>query len=513
MKSHFVKDVAVLFTLSASVLVGAGEPSSGSDEIESLNDGYALALANPTLDPEAPRDPVAVQPAELDHLNTQIVNLARAYDPQAKTLRVSEEERNEPNYVATSASKFVKVFSGEGTLQEKLAALTQQDDAGKGSLTSTFVKKAAYSDVKNIHVCVAGLGGSASHWSNNGYNTVITNGYLNQASFPYHIAAKFNTSVYVGRYLDGQAKLFKIGDAANHDVIHPMVDADFVSYQDVNLQNNDVILYEDVKDNQDKNDIFFAPYEKFNEDIYTRMDGGKFHLYGHSRGGITNLQFVNAHNDWVSKVTSFATPYYSPILTKIHNWVNDWPSNVPTVFQYLKKAFLANTPSQGSYYDLSNEPLLASYRSSYNNLGNDQDKLDAYGYGYTIGYSTKVRIFGWNVEVGYTVEVPYDGMVGTDSGQGFSKGENTIDMGSLGNLLGIPSFSWTSDASNPLNVTRHKILINIAYPIDLYLHKEKRYVCNIPGSDADPGLNYFPLGLHNDEVNYQPIVNSIVSAL
>lgn len=511
MRSHSIKNVVALFSLAAGMLVGIGEPAKAPDKALSLYDGYAKTLANPLLDEEAPTDEVAVAPAELDHLNDEIVSLAKEYDPKAETLVVNKEDRLEPNYVKTSASEFVSAFEGEGTLEEKMAKLTNAKPVHLETLAAA--PKYQYEEgPKNIHVMVHGLGGSASHWTNEGYNSLVTNGYLNEASLPYHIAAKYGTSVYVGKMIDEEAKLLKIGDYETTGISYSLADTNFLSYSEIALKNNDVIVYEDKIHNQASDDAFEAPYEKFNEAIYSKMNGGKFYLYGHSRGGLTNLQYVNAHNDMVAHVTSFGTPYYSPVVSQIRDWVSKWPSDVPSVFQYIKQALLKSSPDYASYDDLVNDPLLASYRKTYNELGNDVSKLDAYGFGYSVGYSTKVKILRWTVEIGYSVEIPFDALVGTYSAMGTNNGQTKIDMGKLGDLLGIPSFSYKADISNTLNVTRHKWMVNIAYAIDLYLRKSKRYLCNIPGADNNSDTAIYALALHNDEIMYEPVVEEVTEA-
>jgi hypothetical protein len=96
MRSHSIKNVVALFSLAAGMLVGIGEPAKAPEKALNLYDGYAKTLANPVLDEEAPTDPVAVAPAELDHLNDEIVSLAKEYDPKAETLVVNKEDRLEP---------------------------------------------------------------------------------------------------------------------------------------------------------------------------------------------------------------------------------------------------------------------------------------------------------------------------------------------------------------------------------------------------------------------------------
>jgi hypothetical protein len=154
--------------------------------------------------------------------------------------------------VKTSASEFLSAFEGEGTLEEKMAKLT---NAKPVHLETMAAPKYQYEEgPKNIHVMVHGLGGSASHWTNEGYNSLVTNGYLNEASLPYHIAAKYGTSVYVGKMIDDEAKLLKIGDYETTGINYSLADENFLSYNDVTLEDNDVILYEDKIHNQSSDD-------------------------------------------------------------------------------------------------------------------------------------------------------------------------------------------------------------------------------------------------------------------
>ena len=179
-----------------------------------------------------------------------------------------------------------------------------------------------------ITVLTPGLGGTAAHWSNaypkvheNGNGSGVTYFAYNEDSIIHQLYMKAGGDAYVY-----WAKMNKEGRFNLYDIINvenETYKADYEKYED-NL--TEVVRIEDVSkpiiivfESSEPVGSNDTVYYEFNYmlsnivyDVSLHNPGNalpKVNLIGHSRGGITNLQYALDHPDLVDKLISLGTPY------------------------------------------------------------------------------------------------------------------------------------------------------------------------------------------------------------
>lgn len=192
--------------------------------------------------------------------------------------------------------------------------------------TSTEGKNNNYvsDDTPLITVLTHGLGGEAAHWSNAGDDFV----YDEESLF-----ARLQTellknggngaNVYWAVMQNSTAfRLYDLNDEDNRTARNVGTDSEYIEFTKSQTTNaitdisKHIIL---IFESSVKNEYNYKVYEEFNymlsKIIYDvkLLSGGelpRINLIGHSRGGITNLQYALDHPDIVDSMFSLGTPYF-----------------------------------------------------------------------------------------------------------------------------------------------------------------------------------------------------------
>ena len=172
-----------------------------------------------------------------------------------------------------------------------------------------------------ITVLTHGFGGNAGHWSNNEDGTFAENENSIIDAFSGN-----NANLYLAK-IDSNKKLYlidirlnKLQDGTYNKTITSNVEGEnHIATTIQELSRNDiskhtVIIFEA----QNPDDSNAAIYNQFNYALskivynYKQLNGGKLpriNLIGHSRGGLTNMQYALDHPDLIDSIFSFGTPY------------------------------------------------------------------------------------------------------------------------------------------------------------------------------------------------------------
>lgn len=172
-------------------------------------------------------------------------------------------------------------------------------------------------------VLTHGLGGSARHWSNNFSETNYKDDNVKFAYDKDSLISRIDEEV--GGANIYWAKVDKKEGSANYDYNI----FDITNQKTQNEAYNRNIKVEHIEDISKHIIIIFEAYAPLgsNDNIYYQfnymmskiaydlkvLNGGllpKFNLIGHSRGGITNLQYALDHPDMVDSLVSLGTPYF-----------------------------------------------------------------------------------------------------------------------------------------------------------------------------------------------------------
>ncbi|MCI5582250.1 MAG: alpha/beta fold hydrolase, partial [Anaeroplasma sp.] len=165
----------------------------------------------------------------------------------------------------------------------------------------------------NITILTHGLNGDASHWSNNG-NGVFA---FNKNSI---ITRLYNI------YNDANVYWLNFYNSHNFDLINITTQIENNTenntfrttgnkvYSITDITKHLIIVFDAYNSNGSNDDI----YSQFNYGIsnivyqYKQLNNGvlpKINLIGHSRGGITNMQYALDHPDLIDSIYSIGTPY------------------------------------------------------------------------------------------------------------------------------------------------------------------------------------------------------------
>lgn len=177
-------------------------------------------------------------------------------------------------------------------------------------------------DSPMITVLTHGLGGSASHWSNE-YNEFAEDPGSLFAMISNQLAYQGGANIYWAVMQGSTAfKLYDLNNSNNTTIVNAGTELGYVEYTEeettnsiTDISKHIIIIFE----SSCKNDYNYRVYEEFNymlsKIVYDvkQLNGGelpRINLIGHSRGGITNLMYALDHPDMVASMFSLGTPYF-----------------------------------------------------------------------------------------------------------------------------------------------------------------------------------------------------------
>lgn len=413
-------------------------------------------------------DEYKYESSELNTIKNNILKIAKQYDSNASFTIPNNFDYDDKYVCATTfddferftstTSDFYNTFSILRSKYEEKVEQGSNDDSNK---SETIEKN---EDVEIINVLVHGIGGGNHHWSNNGEREF----YLREDTIPYMLKQYYNSDVYLFSMNKEGEKSFHTSD--NYELQ--------INYN--NLSTGAVIAYEDMKNTDNYTHEYYNNFRDYINnplDIYPKA---KLNLFGHSRGGNINLLFATEYPSKVNNVYSIATPYYSPVLSNIDQFVQD-AAKVSTLMNEVKSYI--DTTSLGhtnAYASLSNEEYMKSMRQQWNNL-KEKPNLYTLGYNFGFGYSCFIKILWFTIRIDIGLIIPWDVLVGSNNACGLPA--STFNLNYLNNNYLIAA---TSDNSEPLEVKERK-LINIpaSYILDVLINN-KNHLKSSPYSYCVP---------------------------
>ena len=172
----------------------------------------------------------------------------------------------------------------------------------------------------NITVLTHGLNGTASHWSNDGNGNFAydENSIINRL---YNLYNEVN--VYLLKFKEiNNFELIDLTTQINSNLDNTNFDTKGNEVNSiVDISKHIIIIFEAYEYNEEKNVDLSSNddiYSQFNYGIsnivyqYKQLNNGvlpRINLIGHSRGGITNMQYALDHPDLIDSIYSIGTPY------------------------------------------------------------------------------------------------------------------------------------------------------------------------------------------------------------
>lgn len=170
-----------------------------------------------------------------------------------------------------------------------------------------------------ITVLTHGLGGGASHWSNDGADNFA----YDEESLPARLNEELvkldgkGANIYWARMQNAdEFKLYDLSTLPEGKSIYNVSEMDTItSISDIS--KHIIILFD--SSNTSKGNYNYIVYEEFNymlsKIVYDvkNLNGGvlpKINLIGHSRGGLTNLQYALDHPEMIDSMFGIGTPYF-----------------------------------------------------------------------------------------------------------------------------------------------------------------------------------------------------------
>jgi hypothetical protein len=155
-------------------------------------------------------------------------------------------------------------------------------------------------------------------------------------------------------------------------------------------------------------------------------------------------------------------------------------------------------PHRGAYEDLANSELEYQNRKKWNDCDHSSFDFTACGFSTGIQFCTYIRILFWVIKIDHSVEIDFDGLVGTGNGQGLPIESIKLNNG----FFHVPVLTLLSDLREPLEVDCRKYyLINATYILGVCLKIMK----NRKSSPKDPAVP------HNLETMFPNAVYDIVN--
>lgn len=463
---------------------------------------------NPDNPPIVPIDPFLpylsnkksynIENAEV--IGEHILNIAREFDNDATHLSSMDNfDENNYNCVTIDANNFINIMEDDSfsSMPEKVSAMRNAwipdvpYEITHQELDLLDVDFPYPPGNINLHILVHGIGGSAYHWTNNGDTALRLNG----SSLPYKLSEIFCSDVYC--YKAQENRLYKFSSSGELENNYKIL-----GYNSLTLSNNDIILYEDTQRSEFSNQMF---YERFNQKMSylknTIMGGGKFCLYGHSRGGLINLIFATNHSSWIKNMYSLGTPYFTPQLSIFENIINSLPSSGSIA--YLKQFIDNYFPYNDAYSDLSNVELMDNYRRAWNDVDHSSIHFKTYGFDTAVSFPTFICIGLFIFRIIHYVNIGFDGLVG--SGNAIGSKTNLVTHLSTGFLnYVLPVYNATNTNENLEVDDSWTFDIPGIYLLSLQIFNSNKYLLSQPDSYAVA---------HNAETMYWEVINDIIQDL
>ncbi len=187
-------------------------------------------------------------------------------------------------------------------------------DTDTGSKNSNLV----YDGAPQITVLTHGLGGDASHWSNNGAGDFARDprSLFSRLNEEFNKNEGVGASIYWAKMVSTDSfYLYDLNDSSNIDNITYEYLQNETKTSITDTTKHIIIVFEAYE----TDGYNYKVYEEFNymlsKIVYDVkcLNGGalpKINLIGHSRGGLTNLQYALDHPDMVASMFSLGTPFF-----------------------------------------------------------------------------------------------------------------------------------------------------------------------------------------------------------
>ena len=180
---------------------------------------------------------------------------------------------------------------------------------------ASAVENNEFMDTPQITVLTHGLGGGASHWST--ANGTGSGGFAEDTdSLVYKLSEKAG-GAYIYR-----AETNTATDA--NDEKHETYSTSYTLYENYSKNSitisdvsKHIIIVFDSKSSGESNEVVYHEFENMLNDVIARVESlnpgnkkPKINLIGHSRGGLTNLEYALDHPEYVDSLVSIGTPYF-----------------------------------------------------------------------------------------------------------------------------------------------------------------------------------------------------------
>lgn len=233
------------------------------------------------------------------------------------------EYNNIDLYNKTNTFAYQKLINGDGYV-------TQYYNMGSESSLENVT-----TGLPQLTVLTPGLGSTASTWSRNGNDfayeedSLITRleNITNAQIYWYIVENEESSSTFIPtlRIVDisSQNEKIKNGTVSSNVYSRYLNSYDYDNFRITDISKPIIIVFETTRPNESNNIV----YEDFNfaiskavYDIKCLNNGllPKINLIGHSRGGLTNLQYALDHPRLVSSMFSIGTPYLGSSTASFH---------------------------------------------------------------------------------------------------------------------------------------------------------------------------------------------------
>lgn len=304
---------------------------------------------------------------------------AKAYVGESGAL-TEEQLYNQTNTYNVSAA----CFNDSGEFINTVDQNSERDDKNQHNISYDLSQRQANVQVKarpQITVLTPGLNSGASAWSNN-----YSENNNKNVSFCYDedsLISKISENA-------GGAKIYwaKMSDYNAFDLYDITAQKEAYTATDDNAVNNItdaakhiLIVFESNNAGGSNNNVYYQFNYMLSRVIYDvkQLNGGvlpKVNLIGHSRGGLTNLQYALDHPDLVSGLISIGTPYFgstSATVARAFKWTGESDGLDDILNQDV---YYGYNVRWNSNYDALYKNITAYTISSYHTLSNLIEVID-----------------------------------------------------------------------------------------------------------------------------------------